>query len=276
MDIFLGWMIVNCAKSCKMCHMRDARIRCNRERLGIDMNPIYQPGDMDVMFRNITRRFAHKYDITILSESPWVVTFDNFLSDSEMNALITTQPSFIRSTDTGSTNEYGETGRILSSGRTSQNSWCAGECENHPEVKKVYKKIEEVTGVPRKNYESFQVLKYEEGQKYRTHHDYGEGDKELACGPRILTFFLYLSDVPEGGETAFPSLDIAVKPKKGRALLWPSTLSADPEEQDVRTMHEARPVGPNGLKYAANAWLHLYDYMTPNLWGCTGTFDELD
>ncbi len=55
------------------------------------------------------------------------------------------------------------------------------------------RKIEEVTGVPRANYESFQVLRYEHGQKYNVHHDYGADDVGLACGPRILTFFLYLS-----------------------------------------------------------------------------------
>lgn len=96
--------------------------------------------------------------------------------------------------------------------------------------------------VPSENYENFQVLKYAVGQRYNTHHDYGKEDVQLACGPRILTFFLYLSDVEEGGETAFPSLNIAVSPKKGRALLWPSTLSDDPEAMDSRTFHEARPV----------------------------------
>lgn len=135
-------------------------------------------------------------------------------------------------------------------------------------------KIEAVTAVPSVNYENFQVLKYGVGQRYNVHHDYGADDVKLACGPRILTFFLYLSDVEEGGETAFPSLDIAVKPKKGRALLWPSTLSDSPEEQDRRTFHEARPV-IKGTKYAANAWIHMYNFMVPNLWGCTGAFDNL-
>ena len=39
------------------------------------------------------------------------------------------------------------------------------------------------------------MLKYERNQHYQTHHDYGADDVSLACGPRILTFFLYLSDV---------------------------------------------------------------------------------
>ena len=37
------------------------------------------------------------------------------------------------------------------------------------------------------------------GQKYVVHHDSSEEDNKLACGPRVLTFFLYLSDVEEGG-----------------------------------------------------------------------------
>lgn len=55
----------------------------------------------------------------------------------------------------------------------------------------------------------------------------------------FLTRFLYLSDVDEGGETSFPHLNIAVKPKKGRALLWPSVLDQNGlRDQDGRTHHQ--------------------------------------
>lgn len=36
-------------------------------------------------------------------------------------------------------------------------SWCIGECEDHPDVQSILGKIETITGVPRVNYESFQV-----------------------------------------------------------------------------------------------------------------------
>jgi hypothetical protein len=28
-----------------------------------------------------------------------------------------------------------------------------------------------------------------------------------------------------------------------------------------------------GTKFAANAWIHQFDYSEPNIWGCTGAFD---
>ncbi len=80
------------------------------------------------MFESLITKFGSKYDINIISTSPWIVTFDNFLTDKEVSALIKTVKRWERSTDVGETNEIGETGRILSTGRTSSNSWCDSDC----------------------------------------------------------------------------------------------------------------------------------------------------
>jgi len=66
-------------------------------------------------------------------------------------------------------------------------------------------------------------------------------------------------------------LGLDVKPGKGKALVWPSVTNNDPQRWDPRMFHEARDV-IRGEKRAANHWIHLYDYETPNLWGCTGSF----
>ena len=110
-----------------------------------------------------------------------------------------------------------------------------------------------------KNSEYLQLLQYEPGQYYRQHHDYIPHHKDMPCGVRILTLFIYLNDVEEGGGTHFPFLDITVQPKKGSAVLWPSVLDQKPESKDGRTEHEALPV-IKGLKYGANAWIHSRDF----------------
>jgi len=53
-----------------------------------------------------------------------------------------------------------------------------------------------------------------------------------------------------------------VQAKRGRALLWPSVHNEDPHKKDFRTEHEALPV-IKGIKYGANAWLHMRDFKTP-------------
>jgi len=161
---------------------------------------------MAKMFGNIEAEYGERYGVTIHSTSPWVVTFENFMTEEETDAIINVVTKWERSTDTGQTNKYGETGRVLSQGRTSSNAWCRADCEANPHVRNVMDKIAEVTRIPIENFESFQILRYEIGQQYVMHHDYGARQRELACGPRILTFFLYLSDVEEGGETSFPTL----------------------------------------------------------------------
>ena len=64
------------------------------------------PGDMNRMFENIPVEFAH-YGVNIISTSPWIVVFDNFLTDEEVQALISTnEGNWERSTDSGVANEY--------------------------------------------------------------------------------------------------------------------------------------------------------------------------
>lgn len=111
------------------------------------------------------------------------------------------------------------------------------------------------------------MLKYEPGQFYKPHHDITPSQKDLACGPRILTFFLYLSDVEEGGETLFVDLGKEVYPKRGRAVLWPSVQDSNLDLMDMRTTHEARPV-IRGRKFAVNSWIHQYNFDVTYKWGC--------
>lgn len=174
-DSMAGWMTVNCPLSCNRCDLRDPKVRCDRARLNIATEPIYKSGDLDDMFSHIEEDFGDRYGVTIVSRDPWIVTFDNFVSDEEVTAIIeSVEGHWERSTDTGQTNAFGETGRVLSSSRTSINAWCRYRCENDPHVQRVSQKIAEITRIPTENYESFQILQYEVGQYYRPHHDSSE------------------------------------------------------------------------------------------------------
>ena len=106
---------------------------------------------------------------------------------------------------------------------------------------------------------------------YKRHNDYIDGDEHKLQGVRVYTLFSYLNDVPAGGGTRFtdlPSGPVAFQPQKGKAILWPSVLSAQPHTKDDRTHHEALPVTA-GEKYGANFWIHQYDFKGPYAVGCT-------
>jgi hypothetical protein len=100
-----------------------------------------------------------------------------------------------------------------------------------------------------------------------------EEDEEQS-GNRIFTVFLYLSDVEEGGQTTFPTLNLTVQPKVGRVLIWPNVLSDNPTEIEDLTEHESLPV-LSGIKYGANVWFRLKPSTTAyNQFMCDG--DEVD
>ena len=128
--------------------------------------------------------------------------------------------------------------------------------------------------------EPFQIVRYEQGQKYAPHHDYHtEPALTYAGEQRQRTLLLYLSTVPEsdgGGATAFhvaPSTAMAkesgrgpdgedsavpalrVLPKAGDAILWSNVLRQDETlRPNPKSLHEGEaPVST--VKHALNCWV---------------------
>jgi prolyl 4-hydroxylase len=91
--------------------------------------------------------------------------------------------------------------------------------------------------------EHFRIKRYQPNglDQFRIHVDVSNAVRAR----RFLVAFWYLNDVQEGGETTFPTLDIAVTPKQGRMLLFPPMYMYP---------HEAVPAISNS-KYILGSYL---------------------
>lgn len=282
-----GWMIHFCPKSCDKaldgCRLHDPAVRCNRSALfskhNVSQAPAFVPGSggMADLFRNLEEKWGESLGAHLVHTDPPIAVFDSFMTTEEALAMrdAVGQPNFKRSTASGSTDASGYTNQIASKTRTSTNAWCMHGCESNPTVKAIIQRISSVVNISSGHFEALQLLRYETGQYYRRHHDFSDSNAHNPAGPRILTFFMYLSDVSSQGETEFTDLDppLKVTPRIGRAVLWPSVLD-DMRTMDARTFHTANPVGGGLLKFAANAWIHQHNVQLPSLWGCTGSFTD--
>ncbi|EGD81044.1 hypothetical protein PTSG_10986 [Salpingoeca rosetta] len=198
------------------------------------------------------------YNITMLSEDPPVIQFNNFISQERIDAILHfAKPKFARSTS--------GIEREVSNYRTSSTAWMLpdvlGNDPMQAHLKDMEEEIARIVRLPVENQEHFQVLQYQKNQYYKVHSDYIEEQRQQPCGIRVATFFLYLNDVEEGGGTRFPNLNLTVQPAKGNAVLWYSAYP-NTTRMDSRTDHEAMPVA-KGMKYGANKWIHIHDFVTP-------------
>ena len=89
---------------------------------------------------------------------------------------------------------------------------------------------------------------YEQGVGFfKQHVDNSLSQGEPEIGSRIFAWILYLNDVESGGETEFPFLDVKVKPKKGRSLMFPCNY-----------MYEHKGNIPiTSPKYAATSFIYV-------------------
>ena len=247
------FMLDHCRFSCDICHVNFKK-ECRRDKA---MVPMAVPGTIDATMELALSQYP-QYKPRVLHRDPWVLHFESFLNEEEVDHIVATA---------GHRFERSLAGDGVTSVRTSATSWCNVEsCLRDTRFQEIRQRISNLTRVPWENAEHLQVLKYEPGQFYREHHDQNS-PKNSAWGPRLYTFFMYLSDVEAGGDTRFTRLNISVVPKKGSAILWPSVFSDDPWSTDERTYHEARTVD-KGVKYSANFWIHMFEFQAALGRGC--------
>merc|ERR1740121_1212533 len=202
----------------------------------------------------------------VLSSDPWVIVFDRFLSEEEMVDIDST---LFEKNEANFQASVADRTTLKSQARHSETAFCIGACDKSAASQLVQSRASAIARTPVENIDFVQALRYREGMFYKRHHDNRESFKFLPCGTRTFTFFVYLSDVEEGGGTYFPLLDLTVQPRRGRAVLFQDTLDSDPMTSDGRTEHEALPV-ISGLKRGLNVWLYQYSYKAFWGQGCTG------
>ncbi|XP_046465061.1 prolyl 4-hydroxylase subunit alpha-1 isoform X1 [Neodiprion pinetum] len=184
---------------------------------------------------------------------PRIVIYHDVIYDEEIDTVKRmAQPRFKRAT----VQNY-KTGEVeIAHYRISKSAWLQ-EYE-HPHVKAVSRRVEDLTSLTVDTAEELQVVNYGIGGHYEPHFDFARREeknafKSLGTGNRIATVLYYMSDVEQGGGTVFTKINLALWPRKGSAAFW---FNLKPNgEGDYRTRHAACPV-LTGSKWVANKWLH--------------------
>jgi prolyl 4-hydroxylase len=261
-----AWIRDNLARACSPRDMADSMARSGQysmafaraaigEALGGDL---LMPGQHQALpqvdtSRNRLAVAGCAVDILCALQQPRVVLLGNVLGGDECDAIVAhCAGRYARSTVTSE--EDGAS--TVHDGRTSEMAFIQrGESAL---ADRIEQRLAAIAQWPLECGEPFQLQKYGVAQQYRPHFDWLNPDSDghrahlRRGGQRLATFILYLSDVEQGGGTAFPNLGLEVFPRKGNALFFLNTdANLRPDQQ---TLHAGCPV-VRGTKIIANKWL---------------------
>lgn len=210
--------------------------------------------------------FITSIPFQVLSWNPRALYFPNFASAEQCDSIIEMakaelSPSRLMLRE-------GETEEGTKGIRTSSGMFISASEDKTGLLEVIDEKIARATKIPKTHGEAYNILRYKVGQKYNSHYDafnpaeYGPQESQ-----RVASFLLYLTDVPEGGETMFPfengsnmdssynfedCIGLKIKPQKGDGLLFYSLFSNG--TIDPTSLHGSCPV-IKGEKWVATKWI---------------------
>ncbi|XP_055616103.1 prolyl 4-hydroxylase subunit alpha-1-like [Toxorhynchites rutilus septentrionalis] len=184
---------------------------------------------------------------------PYIVIYHDVMADAEIELVKRlAKPRFRRAT----VQNY-KTGELeVANYRISKSAWLKDD--EHPYIRAIGQRVQDMTGLTMATAEELQVVNYGIGGHYEPHFDFARREetnafKSLGTGNRIATVLFYMSDVTQGGATVFPSIRVALRPKKGTAAFWYNLHASG--NGDYATRHAACPV-LTGTKWVSNKWIH--------------------
>ena len=190
--------------------------------------------------------------VKIYNKNPKVFTVDNFLLDNECEHFIKLSNNRLKDAKV-----VGEKNTVKTAGRNNRNCWI--DHNNDKITKEVLNRISNLVNMPSNHAEKYQIIHYAMNQKYDYHYDgfpIDNSDKSKTFmnygGQRMVTALVYLNDVEKGGETGFRNLNLTVKPKKGRIVVFENCYK-NSNEPHKDSIHSGLPV-IKGEKYAFNLW----------------------
>ncbi|KAL3279698.1 hypothetical protein HHI36_017204 [Cryptolaemus montrouzieri] len=122
------------------------------------------------------------------------------------------------------------------------------------QLNKISQRIADATKLSMEYAEVFQVAKYDYGEFYKYHYDFGRKDRNgYRSLNRVATVLIYLSNVSKGGATIFPASKTIIRPEIRSAVFWLNLHENG--DGDKRSLHAGCPV-LEGTKWISTKWLH--------------------
>ncbi|XP_038048452.1 transmembrane prolyl 4-hydroxylase-like [Patiria miniata] len=254
-------------------------------------------GDQKLSLRELQLTLEDGYDVFLddddirqmYSEIGIDLNSDGFLSRQEVNGKT------IGKISTYITKLLEE--QPIKKSRFSEQTWIYPDQTEDPLVQSFQDRISKLTQLPQAlidKFSYFQVVHYGKHGHYNAHHDSSFIDESTCCHLtedkhcricRFMTIMVYLNDVEEGGETAFPvannetynthvfrqtgmmnlnsrcgDSNLKVHPQQGKAVVWYNHFINNSTgwlgDVDPFTWHGGCPV-TKGQKWIMNRWISV-------------------
>lgn len=200
------------------------------------------------------------HDVITLSESPYIAYVPEFLTNQECDYFVSKANAIglkPATTYSPSRDEYVPD--------PARDSWVAKFiCQDKNQIsQRVSKRLSHLLKTNVLQHEPFQVMRYQEGERYLPHYDFFPERTHSnpwwnkSGGQRVWTVLMYLNQEYQGGETAFLNTNLKIKGEKGGALIF-RNLTQD-GSRDVKTVHLGMPA-TEGEKWVVSLWTRQNHY----------------